>query len=89
MPEIVDRGRKDQKAIGPLPLGGPRDPGRLARSILVDAAHHGHGPGHLVQRYPKNALLLLEGERRNLEAWALVVMPVTPSVSRRYRKCLR
>src|ERR671917_633660 len=68
MPEVIDRGWEHQKAISPLPLGGLRDPGCLARSVFVDAAHDGYGPVHFVQRHLQNALLLLEGQRRNLRS---------------------
>src|SRR5919107_2662176 len=66
MPEVIDRGWEHKKAISPLPLGGFRDPGSLARSVLVDAANDGHRPVHFVQRHLQNALLLLEGQRRHL-----------------------
>src|SRR5215208_7664374 len=68
MPEIIDRRWEHKKAISPLPLGGPSDPGGLARSVLVDAAHDGYGPVHFVQRHLQNALLLLEGQRRHLRS---------------------
>src|SRR5919107_2520145 len=68
MPEIIDRRWEHKKAISPLPLGGPSDPGGLARSVLVDAAHDGYGPVHLVQRHLQYALLLLEGQRRYLRS---------------------
>src|SRR5919107_4179566 len=68
MPEVIDRGWEHQKAISPLPLGGLRDPGGLARSVFVNAAHDGYGPVHFVQRHLQNALLLLEGQRRHLRS---------------------
>src|ERR687890_2182469 len=68
MTEVIDRGWEHQKAISPLPLGGLRDPGCLARSVFVDAAHDGYGPIHFVQRHLQNALLLLEGQRRHLRS---------------------
>src|SRR5215208_4098122 len=68
MPEVIDRGWEHQKAISPLPLGGFRDPGGLARSVLVDAANDGHGLRHLVQRHLEDTLLLFEGQRRNLRS---------------------
>src|SRR5919112_2141233 len=68
MTEVIDRGWEHQKAISPLPLGGLRDPGCLARSVFVDAAHDGYGPVHFVQRHLQNALLLLEGQRRHLRS---------------------
>src|SRR5215204_5149283 len=60
MPEVIDRGWEHKKAISPLPLGGFRDPGSLARSVLVDAANDGHRPVHFVQRHLQNALLLVD-----------------------------
>src|SRR5215204_330451 len=68
MPEVIDRGWEHQKAISPLLLGGLRDPGCLARSVFVDAAHDGYGPVHFVQRYLQDALLLLEGQRRHFRS---------------------
>src|SRR5919112_631566 len=68
MSEVIDRGWEHQKAISPLPLSGLSDPGCLARSVLVDAAHDGYGPVHFVQRHLQNALLLLEGQRRHLRS---------------------
>src|SRR5215218_11397899 len=68
MPEVIDRGWEHQKAISPLPLGGFRDPGSLARSVLIDAANDGHGLPHLVQRHLEDTLLLFEGQRRNLRS---------------------
>src|ERR687883_429384 len=90
MPEIIDRRWEHKKAISPLPLGGLRDPGGLARSVLVDAAHHGYGPVHFVQRHLQNALLLFEGQRRNLRSvgvggdachsWRIDQVPQMPAV---------
>src|SRR5215210_4168501 len=68
MPEVIDRGWEHQKAISPLPLGGFRDPGSLARSVLIDAANDGYGLPHLVQRHLEDTLLLFEGQRRNLRS---------------------
>src|SRR5215207_423540 len=90
MPEVIDRGWEHQKAISPLPLGGFRDPGGLARSVLVDAANDGHGLRHLVQRHLEDTLLLFEGQRRNLRSvgvggdaghpWRVDQVPQMPAV---------
>src|SRR5215210_1130604 len=90
MPEVIDRGWEHKKAISPLPLGGFRDPGSLARSVLVDAANDGHRPVHFVQRHLQNALLLLEGQRRHLRgvgvggdaghSWRVDQVPQMPAV---------
>src|ERR671920_2651504 len=90
MPEVIDRGWEHQKTMSPLPLGGFRDPGGLARSILVDAANDGHGRRHLVQCHLKDTLLLFEGQRRNLRSvgvggdaghpWRVDQVPQMPAV---------
>src|ERR671920_972639 len=90
MPEVIDRGWEHKKAISPLPLGGFRDPGSLARSVLVDAANDGHRPVHFVQRHLQNAPLLLEGQRRHLRGvgvggdaghpWRVDQVPQMPAV---------